>query len=134
MWQSLAADDSWHELLTSVLDLVNRLGGASDLIREGTHERLSSFRFILEQLAIRDVFGCMTTQLPPSILNIAFSPWFFEAEQWSYGDDEWESVERMFGGSLPLSSLIKLGFSRGIVDVIARVRLICNPLRSDRPR
>jgi hypothetical protein len=58
---------------------------------------MSSFRFILEQLAIRDVFGCMTTQLPPSILNVAFSPWFFEAEQWSYGDDEWESVERMFG-------------------------------------
>lgn len=54
---------------------------------------------MLEQLAIRDVFGCMTTQLPPSILNIAFSPWFFEAEQWSYGDDEWESVERMFGES-----------------------------------
>jgi hypothetical protein len=60
---------------------------------------MSSFRFMLEQLAIRDVFGCMTTQLSPSILNVAFSPWFFEAEGWSYGDDEWESVERMFGES-----------------------------------
>jgi hypothetical protein len=39
----------------------------------------------------------MTTQMSPSILNIAFSPWFFEAEGWSNRDDEWESVERMFG-------------------------------------
>lgn len=80
-----------------MLALVDRLGGASNLIREGTHEHLSSFRFFLEQLAIRDVFGCMTTQMSPSILNVAFSPWFFEAEGWSNRDDEWESVERMFG-------------------------------------
>ncbi|KAK1925264.1 fungal-specific transcription factor domain-containing protein [Papiliotrema laurentii] len=114
---SLAADDSWHELLTSVVSLVDRLGGASNLIREGTHERMSSFRFMLEQLAIRDVFGCMTTQLSPSILNVAFSPWFFEAEGWSYGDDEWESVERMFG------------FSRGIVDVIARACTLISKIK-----
>jgi hypothetical protein len=41
----------------------------------------------------------MTTQMSPSILNVAFSPWFFEAEGWSNRDDEWESVERMFGAS-----------------------------------
>lgn len=67
----------------------------------------------MEQLAIRDVFGCMTTELAPSILQDAFTPWFFEAESWSRTDLEWESVERMFG------------ISRGMVDMIARVsRLI----------
>jgi hypothetical protein len=64
----------------------------------------------MEQLAIRDVFGCMTTELAPSILRDAFTPWFFEAETWSKGL-EWESVERMFG------------ISRGMVDLIARVGL-----------
>lgn len=63
----------------------------------------------MEQLAIRDVFGCMTTELAPSILQDAFTPWFFEAESWSRTDVEWESVERMFG------------ISRGMVDMIARV-------------
>ena len=123
--QSLAADESWHELLTSVLSLVDRLGGAQALMREGRHAHdplhgaldgkmhvhMTSFRFLLEQLAIRDVFGCMTTELAPSMLNVAFSPWFFEAEGWSRGDDEWESIERMFG------------ISRGMVDVIARVSI-----------
>jgi hypothetical protein len=89
--------------------LVDRLGGAQNLLKEGSQERLSSFRFFLEQLAIRDVFGCMTTEMAPTILNTAFSPWFFEAEGWSKGDHEWESVERMFG------------ISRGMVDLIARV-------------
>jgi hypothetical protein len=103
--QSLAADDSWHELLTSVLSLIDRLGGAHYLLEDGPRDRLSSFRFICEQLAIRDVFGCMTTELVPSILRDAFTPWFFEAESWSRTDDEWESVERMFGAS-----------SRGIAD------------------
>jgi hypothetical protein len=51
----------------------------------------------------------MTTEMVPTILNTAFSPWFFEAEGWSKGDHEWESVERMFG------------ISRGMVDLIARV-------------
>jgi hypothetical protein len=58
---------------------------------------MSPYRFILEQLAIRDVFGCMTTELAPSILRDAFTPWFFEAEGWSRNGVEWESVERMFG-------------------------------------
>ena len=116
--QSLAADESWHELLTSVLSLVDRLGGAPALLRETRVEgdtkpqQMSAFRFLLEQLAIRDVFGCMTTELAPSMLNVAFSPWFFEAEGWSRGDDEWESIERMFG------------ISRGMVDVIARVSIV----------
>ena len=88
---------------------VDRLGGAEALMKGGDQTRMSSFRFFLEQLATRDVFGCMITELPPSILSTAFSPWFFEAEAWSRGDDEWESVERMFG------------ISRGMVDVLARV-------------
>lgn len=58
---------------------------------------MSVRRFILEQLAIRDVFGTMITEKTPNILNTPFSPWFFEVESWSKSDDEWESVERMFG-------------------------------------
>jgi hypothetical protein len=52
----------------------------------------------MEQLATRDVFGCLTTGVAPTFLSTAFSPWFFECETWSAADDEWESVERMFGG------------------------------------
>ncbi|KAL7420565.1 hypothetical protein Q5752_004516 [Cryptotrichosporon argae] len=105
---SLAADDSWHSLLTSVLSLISRLGGAQSLLQDAPRDHLSPCRFVLEQLAIRDVFGCMTTELAPSILRDAFTPWFFEAEGWSRDAREWESVERMFG------------ISRGMVDLIAR--------------
>lgn len=107
------------------MSLVGKLDGAQALLREGRQahidtgtapgmevQQMSALRFLLEQLAVRDVFGCMTTELAPNMLNVAFSPWFFEAESWSKGDDEWESIERMFG------------ISRGMVDVIARVRLL----------
>ncbi|GFZ52282.1 hypothetical protein JCM24511_10055 [Saitozyma sp. JCM 24511] len=114
---SLAADDSWHELLTTVLALIDRLGGAQDLLEHSPRNRISPCRFILEQLAIRDVFGCMTTELAPSILRDAFTPWFFEAEGWSRAGVEWESVERMFG------------ISRGMVDLIARVCTLISKVR-----
>ncbi|TXT16085.1 hypothetical protein VHUM_00588 [Vanrija humicola] len=105
---SLAADDAWHSLLTTVLSLIARLGGAQALLADSPRDHLSISRFVLEQLAIRDVFGCMTTELAPSILRDAFTPWFFEAESWSKSENEWESIERMFG------------MSRGMCDLIAR--------------
>ncbi|WWC92938.1 uncharacterized protein L201_007901 [Kwoniella dendrophila CBS 6074] len=114
---SLAADDSWHDLLSSVLSLIDQLGGAHNILQDAPRDRLSPSRFFMEQLAIRDVFGCMTTELAPSILQDAFTPWFFEAESWSRSDFEWESVERMFG------------ISRGMVDMIARA---CNLIASVR--
>ncbi|WRT69560.1 uncharacterized protein IL334_006548 [Kwoniella shivajii] len=114
---SLAADDSWHDLLSSVLSLIDQLGGAQNILRDAPRDKLSPYRFFMEQLAIRDVFGCMTTELAPSILQDAFTPWFFEAESWSRSDLEWESVERMFG------------ISRGMVDMIARA---CNLIASVR--
>ncbi|WWD04269.1 hypothetical protein V865_002337 [Kwoniella europaea PYCC6329] len=114
---SLAADDSWHHLLSSVLSLIDQLGGAQNILQDAPRDRLSPYRFFMEQLAIRDVFGCMTTELAPSILQDAFTPWFFEAESWSRSDFEWESVERMFG------------ISRGMVDMISRA---CNLIASVR--
>ncbi|TYJ57772.1 hypothetical protein B9479_001382 [Cryptococcus floricola] len=123
---SLAADDSWHHLLSSVLILIDQLGGPENILRDAPRDRISPCRFFMEQLAIRDVFGCMTTELAPSILQDAFSPWFFTAQTWSRTDLEWESVERMFG------------ISRGMVDLIARscgliaaVRALGKPLFSD---
>jgi hypothetical protein len=95
--QSLAADDSWHELLVTVFDLIERLGGAQHLLQDSPRDRLSPSRFVLEQFAIRDVFGCLTTGLAPSMLGDAFTPWFFEAEGWSRTGLEWEVVERTFG-------------------------------------
>ncbi|EAL20880.1 hypothetical protein CNBE2410 [Cryptococcus deneoformans B-3501A] len=115
---SLAADDSWHHLLSSVLGLIDQLGGAHHILRDAPRDRLSPYRFFMEQLAIRDVFGCMTTELAPSILQDAFTPWFFEAESWSRTDVEWESVERMFG------------ISRGMVDMIARVCTLIAAVRT----
>lgn len=95
--QSLAADGAWDQLLSSVVDFIDRLGGAANLLQDSPREKMSPLRFCCEQLAIRDVFGCFSTELPPRILDTAFKPWFFEAEAWSKNDDEWESVERMFG-------------------------------------
>ena len=95
--QSLAADGAWDQLLSSVVDFIDRLGGAANLLRDSPRDKMSPLRFCCEQLAIRDVFGCFSTELPPRILDTAFKPWFFEAEAWSQSDDEWESVERMFG-------------------------------------
>lgn len=105
----MAADDKWHELLTTVLSLIERLGGARQILQHATHDRMSLRRFVIEQLATRDVFGCMTTDLAPSILTETFTPWFFEAEKWSNKEREWESIERMFG------------MSRRLVEIIARV-------------
>ncbi|WVF68599.1 hypothetical protein IAT40_003368 [Kwoniella sp. CBS 6097] len=115
---SLAADDAWHHLLSTVLNLIDQLGGAQNILRDAPRDRLSPYRFFMEQLAIRDVFGCMTTELAPSILRDAFTPWFFEAEVWSRTDLEWESVERMFG------------ISRGMVDMIARACNLISSVRS----
>jgi hypothetical protein len=70
---------------------------------------MSLRRFVIEQLATRDVFGCMTTDCAPSILTDEFTPLFFEAERWSRREQEWESVESMFG------------ISRRLVEIIARV-------------
>jgi hypothetical protein len=72
---------------------------------------MSLRRFVIEQLATRDVFGCMTTDCAPSILTDEFTPLFFEAERWSRREQEWESVESMFG------------ISRRLVEIIARVSL-----------
>jgi hypothetical protein len=73
---------------------------------------MSLRRFVIEQLATRDVFGCMTTDCAPSILTDEFTPLFFEAERWSRREQEWESVESMFG------------ISRRLVEIIARVSLL----------
>ncbi|WVQ96139.1 hypothetical protein IAU59_003241 [Kwoniella sp. CBS 9459] len=115
---SLAADDAWHHLLSTVLALIDQLGGAQNILRDAPRDRLSPYRFFMEQLAIRDVFGCMTTELAPSILRDAFTSWFFEAEMWSRTDLEWESIERMFG------------ISRGMVDMIARACNLISSVRS----
>ncbi|WWD20181.1 hypothetical protein CI109_104657 [Kwoniella shandongensis] len=115
---SLAADDSWHHLLASVLAFIDQLGGAQHILRDAPRDKLSPCRFFMEQLAIRDVFGCMTTELAPTILQDAFTPWFFESESWSRIDLEWESVERMFG------------ISRGMVDMIARACTLIAAVRS----
>jgi hypothetical protein len=76
---------------------------------------MSLRRFVIEQLATRDVFGCMTTDCAPSILTEAFAPLFFEAERWSRKEREWESIESMFG------------ISRRLVEIIARVSLPLKP-------
>ena len=65
-------------------------------------------RFLLEQLATRDVFGSLTTGEEPAIIK-GWSPWFLELGETGSCDWEWESVERMFG------------LSRGMVDLIARI-------------
>lgn len=74
-----------------------------------TKNQYNITRFVLEQLAVRDVVACMTLGRRPSIIRQPFEPWFFEIERWSGKEVEWESVERLFG------------VTRGMVDVMARV-------------
>ncbi|TXT08901.1 hypothetical protein VHUM_03029 [Vanrija humicola] len=105
---SLSADNGWDDLLTTVLNLIDRLGGAQKILASTPRSHYSVTRFVLEQLAIRDVIACMTLGRRPSLIRQPFEPWFFEIEQWSGTDVEWESVERMFG------------VTRGMVDVMAR--------------
>lgn len=106
---SLAGDDAWQEILTLAASLIDRSGGIEVFLAKASRSHQSSFRFLMEQLATRDVFGCLTTGVAPTFLNTGFSPWWFEVEGWSAADDEWESVERMFG------------ISRAMVDLMARV-------------
>lgn len=95
--------------MNSIVEFVEHLGGPAALLQHCPRDKMSPLRFCCEQLAVRDVFGCFASERSPRILNIAFTPWFFDAESWSQGDDEWESVERMFG------------ISRGMTDILARV-------------
>lgn len=95
--QSLSGDDAWGEVLSAAINHVDSQGGAQALLRRGSRTRLSPYRFCLEQLAIRNTVGCLTTGMAPTVLNIPFLPWFFEAEGWSCNEGERESVEIMFG-------------------------------------
>jgi hypothetical protein len=95
--QTLAADNGWEELLTGSVKLVDRLGGADKLVARCSKDQFSPTRFVLEQLAVRDVVACMTLGRRPSVIRQPFEPWFFEIERCSAKEVEWESVERQFG-------------------------------------
>jgi hypothetical protein len=89
--------------------MVDRVGGADVLVARAPKDQFSPTRFVLEQLAVRDIVACMTLGRRPSIIKQPFEPWFLEIERQSAKEVEWESVERQFG------------ISRGMVDVLARV-------------
>lgn len=81
--------------------LIDRLGGAQKVVALSLKDQYSVTRFVLEQLAVRDVIACMTLGRRPSIIRQPFEPWFFEIERWSNREVEWESVERLFGEPCP---------------------------------
>jgi len=85
-------------MLTGAVRLVDRSGGADKLVARCPKDQFSPTRFVLEQLAVRDVVACMTLGRRPSIIKQPFEPWFFEIERHSAREVEWESVERQFGG------------------------------------
>jgi hypothetical protein len=96
----------------SVISFLDRLGGPASLLQIERRDRMSLRRFCLEQLATREIFGCMSTDQAPRILTEGFERWYLEMERWSVKGEEWESVDKMFG------------ISRHTVTVIARVCLI----------
>lgn len=106
---TLAADNIWEEIMKISVKYINNLGGAAKLITnlKPQQNTLSLTRFVLEQMAVRDIVACMTLGRRPSIIRQAFEPWFFEIERWSGRDVEWESVERMFGECLSLSFTLR---------------------------
>lgn len=110
---ALSADPAWSPLLRDVVGLLGDLGGAPHLLTTAPKDRLSVRRFVLEQLAVRDVLGCMAEIAgggEPMLLKAgrdrAFAGAFFDAAAWSATDEEWESVERGFGVSRTLVDLI----------------------------
>lgn len=106
--KTLAADNGWEDILARAVKVIDRVGGAEALCAALPKDQFSPTRFVLEQLAVRDVIACMTLGRRPCILRQPFEPWFFEIERFSVKDVEWESVERQFG------------VTRGMVDVMAR--------------
>jgi hypothetical protein len=100
---TLAADNTWEETLITAVRLIGRLGGAQKVVALSLKDQYSVTRFVLEQLAVRDVIACMTLGRRPSIIRQPFEPWFFEIERWSGREVEWESVERLFGKSAVMS-------------------------------
>lgn len=84
-------------MLAKAVALIDRVGGAEKLCANLPKNQFSATRFVLEQLAVRDVIACMTLGRRPCILRQPFEPWFFEIERWSGKDVEWESIERQFG-------------------------------------
>lgn len=110
---ALSADSAWSPLLRDVVGLLSDLGGAAHLLSTAPKDQLSIRRFVLEQLAVRDVLGCMAEIAgsgEPMLLKAgrdrAFAGAFFDAAAWSATDEEWESVERGFGVSRTLVDLI----------------------------
>lgn len=105
--QSLAGDNKWKDIFTAASDLVTQVGGIEQMIRQCPAGRTSALRFTLEQFAIRDVFGCLSTGARPAYLRIGFEPWFLEDE--SGQNVSHRAMEEMFG------------MSRCIIDLMARV-------------
>ena len=107
----LAGDPGWKGILELAKSVIQKRGGPSKMLEIGKPKKkkeVSVPRFLLEQLATRDVFGSLTTGEEPAIIK-GWSPWFLQLGESGSCDWEWESVERMFG------------LSRGMVDLIARI-------------
>jgi hypothetical protein len=94
----------------SVIGFLERLGGPAALVRKERRDRMSLRRFCIEQLAVRETFGCLSTDMAPRILTADFEPTYLAMERWSRNEKEWESIDKMFG------------VSRHTITVIARVR------------
>lgn len=93
----------------SVIEFIDRLGGPASLLQHERRDKMSLRRFCIEQLATREVFGCMSTDQAPRILTPDFERWYLEMEHWSSKEKEWESIDKMFG------------ISRHTVTIIAKV-------------
>ncbi|ORX39448.1 fungal-specific transcription factor domain-domain-containing protein [Kockovaella imperatae] len=105
----ISADTSWRDNMEFVINLTNRKGGPHVLLRP--QEYSFTRRYLLETLALHDVFSHFVTGKGPSLIG-GFDPWWFDSVHASNGKSEWESVERSFG------------VSRGMVDLIARIALL----------
>lgn len=103
----VTAQPGWEDNVECAIRLVTKRDGPRAVLREES----SNFarRFLLENLATHDVFGCFATQHEPAPLN-EFDVWWYAYAESSRSEWEWESVERTFG------------VSRGMVELIARVR------------
>ena len=85
------ADETWQDNLEFALHMISKRGGPLAMLKAAD----TSFtrRYLLENLAVHDVFGCFITGKEPALLG-NYDPWWFDSVDSSTTRWEWESVEQ----------------------------------------
>jgi hypothetical protein len=105
----LYGDLAWKDNVDFAIRLIYKQGGPAAVIAADPGNFVR--RFFVESLATTDVFSTFSTGQEPMLLG-PWAPWWFDCERYNQTSQQWEAYERQYG------------ISRGMCELIARVRLI----------